>query len=63
LINTTKIYKKNFDKKEAWPNYVAFLEGAYKFSQAKIVLGKRSSLDTGYWILDTRYWKLATGNW
>jgi len=41
LINTTKIYKKNFDKKEAWPNYVAFLEGAYKFSQAKIVLKKK----------------------
>ena len=41
LISTTKIYKKNFDKKEAWPNYVAFLEAAYKFSQAKIVLKKK----------------------
>jgi hypothetical protein len=29
---TKKLYKKNFDKKEAWPNYVAFLEPAYKFS-------------------------------
>lgn len=41
IINTTKIYKKNFDKKETWPDYVAFLEGAYKFSQAKIVLKKK----------------------
>ncbi len=41
LLSTTKIYKKNFDKKEAWPNYVAFLEAAYKFSQAKIVLKKK----------------------
>ena len=41
LINTTKLYKKNFDKKEAWPNYVAFLEAGYKFSQAKIVLKKK----------------------
>jgi hypothetical protein len=28
LISSKKIYKKNFDKKEAWPNYVAFLESA-----------------------------------
>lgn len=41
LITTTKIYKKNFDRKEAWPNYVAFLEAAYKFSQSKIVLKKK----------------------
>ena len=41
LINTKKIYKKNFDKKETWPNYVAFLETAYKFSQSKIVLKKK----------------------
>ncbi len=41
LINTKKLYKKNFDKKEAWPNYVAFLEPAYKFSQLKIVLKKK----------------------
>lgn len=41
LISTTKLYKKNFDKKEAWPNYVAFLEAAYKFSQAKVVLKKK----------------------
>ena len=41
LISTSKIYKKNFDKKEAWPNYVAFLEAAYKFSQAKVVLKKK----------------------
>lgn len=38
IITTHKLYKKDFDKKEAWPNYVAFLEAAYKFSQAKIVL-------------------------
>lgn len=41
LINTKKVYKKNFDKKEAWNNYIAFLEPAYKFSQAKIVLKKK----------------------
>lgn len=41
LISTTKLYKKNFDRKEAWPNYVAFLEAGYKFSQAKIVLKKK----------------------
>ena len=41
LISTKKIYKKNFDKKETWPNYVAFLEPAYKFSQAKVVLKKK----------------------
>jgi len=41
FISAKKIYKKNFDKKEAWPNYVAFLEPAYKFSQLKIVLKKK----------------------
>ena len=41
LIATKKIYKKNFDKKELWPNYVAFLEAAYKFTQTKIVLRKQ----------------------
>ena len=41
MITTRKLYKKNFDKKELWPNYVAFLEAAYKFSQAKIVLRKK----------------------
>jgi hypothetical protein len=42
LITTKKVYKKNFDKKELWPNYLSFLEPAYKFSQAKIVLKKKS---------------------
>ncbi|HEY6505976.1 MAG TPA: DUF3857 domain-containing protein [Chitinophagaceae bacterium] len=41
IISTTKIYKKNFDKKDLWPNYIAFLEAGYKFSQAKIVLKKK----------------------
>lgn len=41
LITTKKIYKNTFDKKEAWPNYVAFLEPAYKLSQAKVVLKKK----------------------
>lgn len=41
IITTQKIYKKNFDKKELWPNYVAFLEPAYKFSQSKVVLKKK----------------------
>ena len=41
LIKTKKVYKNNFDKKETWPNYVAFLEQAYKLSQARIVLKKK----------------------
>lgn len=41
VVTTRKIYKKNFDKKEAWPNYIAFLEPAYKFSQLKVVLKKK----------------------
>ena len=41
VITSKKIYKKNFDKKEAWPNYVSFLEAAYKFSQLKIVFKKK----------------------
>ncbi len=41
LITTKKVYKNNFDKKEAWSNYIAFLEPAYKLSQAKIVLKKQ----------------------
>lgn len=41
VINSRKLYKKSSDKKELWPNYVAFLEAAYKFSQAKIVLKKK----------------------
>lgn len=41
IIGTRKVYKKSFDKKELWPNYIAFLEPAYKFSQAKIVLKKK----------------------
>lgn len=41
IVTTRKLYKKNFDKKEAWPNYIAFLEPAYKFSQSKVVLKKK----------------------
>jgi hypothetical protein len=41
VITTKKLYKKNFDKKESWSNYIAFLEPAYKFSQAKVVLKKK----------------------
>lgn len=41
VVTTRKQYKKNADKKEAWPNYVAFLEPAYKFSQLKVVLKKK----------------------
>ena len=41
LITTRKVYKNNYDKKEAWPNYIAFLEPAYKLSQAKVVLKKK----------------------
>ena len=41
VITTKKVYKNNFDKKEVWPNYIAFLEPAYKLSQAKVVLKKK----------------------
>lgn len=41
VITTKKVYKNNFDKKENWPNYIAFLEPAFKLSQAKIVLKKK----------------------
>lgn len=41
IITTRKLYKKSFDKKEAWPNYIAFLEPAYKFSQVKVVLKRK----------------------
>ncbi|MEI9809054.1 MAG: DUF3857 domain-containing protein [Bacteroidota bacterium] len=41
VISTRKLYKRNFDKKEQWVNYVAFLEAGYKFSQAKVVLKKK----------------------
>jgi hypothetical protein len=41
IITTKKVYKNNYDKKEAWVNYIAFLEPAYKFSQAKVVLKKK----------------------
>jgi hypothetical protein len=41
VVTTKKVYKKNFDKKELWPNYIAFLEPAYKFSQLKVVLKKK----------------------
>lgn len=41
LITTKKVYKNTFDKKETWPNYIAFLEPAYKLSQAKVVLKKK----------------------
>jgi hypothetical protein len=41
VVSTKKIYKKNFDKKEQWPNYVAFLEAGFKFSQSKVVLKKQ----------------------
>ncbi len=40
LITTKKVYKKNYDKKESWSNYVSFLEAAYKFTQVKVVLKK-----------------------
>lgn len=41
LITTRKVYKKNFDRKDTWANYVAFLEPAYKFSQLKVVMKKK----------------------
>ncbi len=41
LITTKKVYKNTFDKKETWPDYIAFLEPAYKLSQAKVVLKKK----------------------
>jgi hypothetical protein len=41
IVTTKKVYKKNFDKKELWPNYIAFLEAGYKFTQTKVVLKKQ----------------------
>ena len=41
VITTRKVYKNNYDKKETWPSYIAFLEPAYKLSQAKVVLKKK----------------------
>jgi len=41
IFQTKKIYKKTYYKKGLWPNYIAFLEPAYIFSQAKVVLKKQ----------------------
>ena len=41
VVTTQKIYKTNYDKKDKWPNYISFLEAAYKFTQAKVVLKKQ----------------------
>jgi RNA polymerase sigma factor (sigma-70 family) len=41
IVTTHKVYKKTFDPKENWPNYLAFLEPAYKFSQLKVVFKKK----------------------
>ncbi|RYY87259.1 MAG: DUF3857 domain-containing protein [Chitinophagaceae bacterium] len=41
IVTTRKLYKKTFDPKENWPNYLAFLEPAYKFSQLKVVFKKK----------------------
>ncbi len=40
VVSTKKVYKKNYDRKEMWSNYVAYLEAAYKFTQVKVVLKK-----------------------
>lgn len=40
VIKTEKSYKQSHVKKEDWPQMVAFLEAAYKFSQKKAVLKK-----------------------
>lgn len=45
MITTRKIYKNTFNKKEAWPDFIAILEPAYKLSQAKVVLKKNSILE------------------
>lgn len=42
VIKTKKYYKANFAKATDWPLMVEFLEAAYKFSQAKILLKKAS---------------------
>lgn len=40
VIKTEKQYKKAYDKKESWPQMIAFLDAAYKFSQKKVILKK-----------------------
>jgi hypothetical protein len=42
IVTTKKVYKKVFDDKTTWPNYIAFLESAYKFSQTKVVFKKKA---------------------
>jgi hypothetical protein len=39
-IKTRKFYLHNFEPKENWPDMVKFLEAAYDFTQAKILLKK-----------------------
>jgi hypothetical protein len=40
IIKVTKTYKKQFDKKNNWSNYIDVLEVAYGFYQKKVVLKK-----------------------
>jgi hypothetical protein len=40
-ISTHKTYKNNYESAEDWPKMVSFLESAYDFTQAKILLKKQ----------------------
>jgi len=40
VLNVSKSYKNNFEKKESWNDMVKFLDEAYKFTQSKVVLKK-----------------------
>ncbi|MDZ4666765.1 MAG: hypothetical protein SGJ00_02670 [bacterium] len=41
-IKTAKTYKKVYDPKEKWENYIKALDAAYEFQQKKIVLKKKA---------------------
>lgn len=40
IIDVSKTYKTNFEKKEKWPLMVSFMEAAYNFTQQQILLEK-----------------------
>jgi hypothetical protein len=41
-VKTTKTYKKLYDPKSKWENYIKVLDAAYEFQQKKIILKKKA---------------------
>jgi len=41
IIKTKKWYEHLYEPKEKWPEMIAFLEGAFQFSQQKVLLKKK----------------------